>query len=127
MFGLDEVVVRFRYRDYADHNATKMLALPAAEFLRRFLLHVLPPGLKRIGHFGLLATRQRTQKIERCRALLGDDPRRDAAFPPPVAPLPSTAGAADGPRPARRCPHCGSPRVCTLELLPPLRPSRASP
>jgi hypothetical protein len=51
--------VRFRWRDYAHHNQLKVMALPAAEFLRRFLLHVVPSGFMRIRHFGLLANRHR--------------------------------------------------------------------
>jgi Putative transposase len=53
------------------------MRLPAAEFTRRFLLHVLPSGLQRIRHYGLLANRTRDAKLERCRALL------DVAPPPP--------------------------------------------
>ncbi len=69
-------VVRFRWRDYKDANRNKAMTLPADEFLRRFLLHVLPSGFMRIRHFGLLANRHRKSKLERCRTLL-------AAPPPP--------------------------------------------
>jgi hypothetical protein len=63
-------VVRFRWRDYKSENCTKVMTLSAEEFLRRFLLHVLPSGFMRVRHFGLLANRHRKQKLERCRALL---------------------------------------------------------
>ncbi len=75
ILGLRDGVVCFRWRDYRDDNRNKVMTLPAEEFLRRFLLHVLPSGFMRIRHFGLLANRHRKDKLERCRALL--------AVPPP--------------------------------------------
>jgi len=62
--------VRFRWRDYKDAGRNKIMTLPADEFLRRFLLHVLPRGFMRIRHFGLLANRHRKAKLEHCRELL---------------------------------------------------------
>ena len=63
--------VAFRWKDYRHDSKPKVMRLPVAEFTRRFLLHVLPPGLQRIRHYGLLANRTRDAKLERCRALLG--------------------------------------------------------
>ncbi len=63
-------------------NRSKVMTLAADEFLRRFLLHVLPSGFMRIRYFGLLANRHRKPKLERCRALL-------AAPPPPEKPTES--------------------------------------
>jgi len=71
LLSLQDGQVRFRWRDYRDGNQSKVMTLPAAEFLRRFLLHVLPRGFMRIRHFGLLANRHRKGRLERCRALLG--------------------------------------------------------
>ena len=62
--------VRFRYKDYADHDQQKTLTLSTDEFLRRFLLHILPSGFMRLRHYGLLANRYRKQKIAQCRTLL---------------------------------------------------------
>lgn len=62
--------VRFRWRDYADGNRQKEMTLEAGEFLRRFLLHVLPTGFVRIRHFGLLASRSRGRGMKTCRRLL---------------------------------------------------------
>ncbi len=62
--------VAFRYRDSADGNKQKVMYLDILEFIRRFLLHVLPRGFVRIRHYGLLANRNRKEKIERCRDLL---------------------------------------------------------
>lgn len=64
-------IVRFVWKDYADQNAHKEMTLPAAEFLRRFLLHVVPRGFMRIRHYGILANRHREQKLARCREVLG--------------------------------------------------------
>src|SRR6266568_4646451 len=61
----------FRWRDYAHSGKKKVMTVSAHEFLRRFLLHVLPGGLVRIRHFGLFANRRRRAALERCRSLLG--------------------------------------------------------
>ncbi len=64
--------VSFLWRDYADHNCQKTMTLKADEFIRRFLLHVLPSRYVRIRHFGLLANRKRKKAIALCRKILGD-------------------------------------------------------
>ncbi len=71
--------MRFRWKDYADGDRVKVMALEAAEFIR-FLLHVVPDGLVRIRHFGLLADRTRRAKLARCRHLM--------AHPTPAAARP---------------------------------------
>jgi len=63
--------VRFRYKDYADGSKKKVMTVSAMEFIRRFLLHVLPKGFVRIRHYGLLASRNASTKLEHCRDLLG--------------------------------------------------------
>lgn len=63
--------VSFLWRDYADDNRKKTMTLKADEFIRRFLLHVLPPRYVRIRHFGLLANRNRNNAIAVCRKILG--------------------------------------------------------
>ena len=70
LVSLVDGVVQFRWKDYADRGHTKIMALDVDEFLRRFLLHVLPRGFVRIRHFGLLANRQRRTLIARARDLL---------------------------------------------------------
>ncbi len=70
ILSLEKGRVAFRYRDYADDRKQKVMRLDIDEFIRRFLLHVLPKGFVRIRHYGLLANRFRKQKIERCRTLL---------------------------------------------------------
>ncbi len=63
--------VTFRYKDYAQQDRQRTMSLPATEFIRRFLLHVLPDGFMRIRHYGYLANRHRQQKLATCRRLLG--------------------------------------------------------
>ena len=63
--------VSFRWRDYAHGDKKKVMTVSAEEFLRRFLLHVLPKGLVRIRHFGFFANRRRQTALARCRELLG--------------------------------------------------------
>jgi hypothetical protein len=64
--------VSFRWRDYAHGGKKKVMTLSADEFLRRFLIHVLPKGLVRIRHFGFFANRRRETALARCRQLLGE-------------------------------------------------------
>jgi hypothetical protein len=63
--------VSFLWRDYADHNLQKTMTLQTDEFIRRFLLHILPARFVRIRHFGLLANRHRKNNIALCRVILG--------------------------------------------------------
>lgn len=116
LLSLVDGVVRFRWKDYADRGHTKIMALDVDEFLRRFLLHVLPRGFVRIRHFGLLANGQRRSAIRRARHLL------DA--PTPAAP-------ADDAPPADRdptlCTHCRQGHWQVVEILRRLTPTRARP
>ena len=107
LVSLEDGVVRVTWKDYADHDRRKVMALAVDEFLRRFLLHVLPRGFMRIRHFGLLANRQRATMVVRCRQLL-------------AAPAPSTVlDAADviGTL-LRRCPVCHVGHWVVVEILP---------
>ncbi len=100
--------VSFDWKDYADHSRTKTMTLDAVEFIRRFLLHVLPSGLVRIRHFGFLANRVRKQKLSLCRALLAR----------PRAPLSidsdDSTTTVDDPH---ACPICKLGRWIVIELL----------
>ncbi len=60
---VDETTVSFSYRDYQDENKRKIMTLGGDEFIRRYLSHVLPKGLMRIRHFGILGNRCRKQKL----------------------------------------------------------------
>jgi hypothetical protein len=70
LLGLEDGEVRFRWKDYRDGSRCKTMALAAEEFIRRFLLHVLPAGFQRIRYYGFLANRYRAQKLAQCRQLL---------------------------------------------------------
>lgn len=74
---IDDDSVSFYWKDYRHHDQQKVMTLEADEFIRRFLLHVLPDGFQRIRHYGLLGNRAREGKLARCRQLL------DAPPPPP--------------------------------------------
>jgi hypothetical protein len=108
-------VVRFQYKDYAAGATARVMELTAEEFLRRFLLHVVPTGFVRIRHYGLLANRTRQTKLAQARQLLA----LVAATPllSPVA-VPATD---TGPSPpaAACCPHCaGTHWRITARLVP---------
>lgn len=81
--------VRFRWKDYRAEARPKTMTLAATEFIRRFLLHVLPVGFQRIRYYGLLGNRHRAEKLARSRRLLGMAPRPASATPA------TTAGAPD--------------------------------
>jgi hypothetical protein len=70
LLSLEHGQVRFRWRDSRHNNRSNVMRLGAAEFIRRFLLHVLPAGFVKIRHFGLLANRNRRQALALCRAHL---------------------------------------------------------
>jgi hypothetical protein len=73
LVSLDGSQVSFQWKDYAKGHQTKVMRLAVEEFLRRFLLHVLPKGFVRIRHYGLLASVNVTTKLPRCRQLLGQE------------------------------------------------------
>jgi hypothetical protein len=74
ILNVDHDQVTLSYRDRKDGNRKKTLTLQAHEFIRRFLLHVLPDGFMRIRHFGFLANRSKKQALPQCRKLLDLDP-----------------------------------------------------
>ena len=83
LLDIDDGQVRFRWKDYRDGHQQKTMTLAADEFIRRFLLHVLPVGFHRIRYYGLLGNRHRQEKLARCQRLLG-------MTPPAVPPAEST-------------------------------------
>jgi hypothetical protein len=95
--------VRFRWKDYRDGNRQKTMSLEGGEFIRRFLIHVLPDGFHRIRYYGFLANGHRAQKLARCRELL----RMAPAEPPPepLADYRDRYEALTG-RSLHRCPNC---------------------
>jgi hypothetical protein len=102
LLSIDTAKVRFRYKDYRDGNRQKTMTLDGQEFIRRFLIHVLPAGFHRIRYFGFLSNSHRARKLERCRELLGMAP---AAPIDPPADYRDRFEALTG-WSLRECPHC---------------------
>ena len=75
LLSLQEGHVHFRWRDSRDGNRTKEMSLEAVEFMRRFLMHVLPAGFVKIRHYGFLSNRIRKRMVEHCRRLLPSVPQ----------------------------------------------------
>jgi hypothetical protein len=69
--GMENGKVSFLWKDYADGNKQKVMTVEASEFIRRFLLHILPDGFVKIRHFGFLSNRRRKECLDACRMLLG--------------------------------------------------------
>ena len=120
--SLDDGIVGFTWRDRARGDGKRVMRLPAIEFLRRYLVHVLPDGFQRIRHYGLHANRKDATALERCRALLG-------AVPP--APIKAESAQAAVLRltgiDIQRCPACGDGRLYVIRQLMPLRPGSPPP
>ncbi|MGH7780209.1 MAG: IS91 family transposase [Blastocatellia bacterium] len=70
LLAIEDGQVSFRWRDYRDNNQQKTMSVSAEEFVRRFLLHILPSGFHRIRYFGFPGNRYRKEKLEHCRQLL---------------------------------------------------------
>lgn len=66
---IDNGKVTFEWRDYRDKNKMKTMVLDVDEFIRRFILHILPPRFMKIRHFGLLGNRNKTKKLTLCKSL----------------------------------------------------------
>lgn len=112
LLSLDERGVTFRWKDYRAEGRTrhKTMTLTAPEFMRRFLLHVLPSGFHRIRHYGLLANARRKKNLETARTLLQG--------PAPAAPAQFNTTSAKGSRPPTFvCRHCGAPMLI-IKIFP---------
>jgi hypothetical protein len=120
LVAMEDEGVTFRWKDYAHGSVQRTMTLAGPEFVRRFLLHVLPPGFMRIRHYGFLANRCRTVKLAQCRALLGIFPEAPCDD---LAPLTSGIEQVDDPHERterlQRCPVCQvGQMVTTAELEP---------
>jgi hypothetical protein len=103
LLRMEDGRVSFEYKDYADNNRTKVMTLSATEFIRRFLIHILPRGFVRIRQFGFLANRARSKKLALCRSLLHA-----------VAPGKATVVKE---RDVRSCPICKVGRMVFLGMI----------
>jgi hypothetical protein len=121
LIALDDRGVTFKWKDYRAKGKTKVktMTLSAGEFMRRFLLHVLPRGFHRIRHYGLIANAGRRDNLAKARELLqvpadtGDAANADAAVVEPG-------------QPTYVCPDCGTPMI-VVEILVRGQPIRAPP
>jgi hypothetical protein len=118
LLAFDGRSVRFRWKDYREKGRTryKAMTLESGEFMRRFLLHVLPGGFHRIRHYGLLANPVRRANLAKIRTLLGVGPK--------LSPSPHDAVIVD--RPTFICCHCGAPML-VIDILKRTVPIRAPP
>ncbi len=116
LVSLEDGQVAFRYKDYRRGHSERVMRLEAVEFMRRFLLHVLPKGFVRIRHYGLLANRAGKDNLSLCRRLLG------SVAPPETQPAsaPEAASSQDH----ALCPACRKGPWLVVARLP---PSRAGP
>jgi hypothetical protein len=117
--------VRFRWKDYRRDSRQKVMSLQTQEFIRRFLLHVLPTGFQRIRHFGFLANRHRGVKLARCRLLL-DEPAPTGKHPDAPADYRDRYEQLTG-RSLRDCPHCAHGHMVCIETFLPGAMPRGPP
>jgi hypothetical protein len=103
LLSMDNGKVRFRWKDYRDGNRQKVMTVTGSEFIRRFLIHVLPGGFHRIRYYGFLGNCHRERKLARCRELLGMAPAAPAADSP--TDYRDRYETLTG-RSLRECPHC---------------------
>jgi hypothetical protein len=116
LLDIDNSKVTFRYKDYRHDGQQKIMTLDAEEFIRRFLLHVLPDGFQRIRYYGFLGNRYREEKLARCRQLLGmpdapPDSEQSKDYRDRYEELTGSS--------LRECPICHQGRMVTVAILLP--------
>jgi hypothetical protein len=121
LVALEDGRVTFRWKNYARAGETAIMTLKAEEFIRRFLLHVLPKGFVKVRHFGFLANRGRRDNVVLCRKLLAAS---STVLPDLAPPLPHS----DEPQTdsVDRCPRCKVGSMKILEILLPQADVRAA-
>ena len=127
LIAVDQTSVTFKYKDYRIEGPGRYscMTLTTGEFIRRFLMHVLPGGFHRIRHYGLLANGNRAENLAKARALL------NLARPDAIPDEPATADEVEPPILARPCPCCGG-RMLIIETFargcqPNYRPATTPP
>lgn len=117
--------VHFRYKDYAHDGHRRVMALTPDEFIRRFLMHVLPRGFVRIRHYGLTSNRDKQARLDRCRQALDQPilPKPTPALRETLADFWRRVAARD----IERCPTCQHGQLRLVARLCPLRPSARGP
>jgi Putative transposase len=115
LLSMDDEQVTFRWKDYRQHDKQKRMILTPTEFIRRFLLHVLPSGFQRIRHFGFLGNRYRQAKLDMCRHLLAMAPV--SSVPPLRLDYRDRYEQLTG-KSLRVCPVCAHGQIARVETLP---------
>jgi hypothetical protein len=116
LLSVDDGKVQFRWKDYRHGGQQKTMALNVNEFIRRFLIHVLPDGFQRIRYYGFLSNAHRAGKLALCRELLAIQP---VASPAPDVPADyrdqheMLTGVS-----LRICPHCHRGSMFVVEVIP---------
>jgi hypothetical protein len=115
ILDIGDGTVTFWYKDRRDHNRPKPMTLTHVEFIRRFMMHLVPPRFVRMRHYGLLGNRKRSRLLPLCMELLG---KRVSASVDQRG-TSSLVEQLTGPDP-RRCPQCRKGRLAIVERIPPL-------
>ncbi len=110
--------IQFKWKDYRNGDELKTMTLPSDEFIRRFLMHVMPNGFHRIRYYGFLGNRYRNQKLAQCRRLLGmqvaehqaDAPKAEKEYRERYEELTG--------RSLCQCPHCKQGKMVKVAILP---------
>lgn len=123
LVDIEDGQVKFTWRDYRDNNQQKTMPLSADEFIRRFLLHVLPSGFHRIRYYGFLGNRHRKEKLQRCRELLGMAPPKEGSAEPAIQEDYRDRYERLTGRSLRECPVCHRGRMIAVKVLPQVRSS----
>ena len=118
LLDMENGQVRFQWKDYRDDGKIKTMTLSAAEFIRRFLLHVLPNGFQRIRYYGLLGNRYRKEKLAQCRRLLGMSPPSAHTNPSPAEKAYRDRYEELTGKSLHQCPQCQQGRMLVVEILP---------
>jgi hypothetical protein len=118
LLDMENGQVRFQWKDYRDDGKIKAMTLSADEFIRRFLLHVLPNGFQRIRYYGLLGNRYRKEKLGQCRRLLGMSPPSEQTNPSSAEKDYRDRYEELTGNPLHQCPQCQQGRMIVVEILP---------
>lgn len=102
--------VTFKWRDYKDKCKSKLMTLAADEFIRRFLIHILPSRFMKIRHYGFLGNRNKNTKLKICK-LLTNTPVSTKEKTPTLLLIQKITG-----KDLSKCPQCGSSKLCRMSL-----------
>jgi Putative transposase len=126
---MEDDTVTFAYKDYRDGDKSKQMTILADEFIRRFLLHILPDGFMRIRYYGLLCNQLRDQKLSLCRCLLGVHHTSQSVQQEPEQQDPDFATRyrhLTG-KEVNRCPVCKQGTMIRVQIIPPLAGNPITP